>query len=391
MRRNLTLILVVFFCRALCVHAQPQFSPGEVELESDESAPAIPIIPGDVDDAIEARGQAENERSAEWMVAPLPSFNPLLGWTLAVPLMRLYQPPGAQADARVWSTGVVGLVAENDSSGYGAFHQMTLGDNAWRISLAAFVADISYDYYGIGGDGGSISIPIDQSAKVFVSDILYEVAPNLFAGAKLMTLDTEIGLKIGGGLPPPGITLPTVDTRVNSMAPRLLYDTRDDQFYPTDGVLATAEVALGREGFGSDLDYENYSLEANHYYSLSASALLASRVALRYVAGDAPFFMYPAFGSGADLRGYQTGTYRDRFLIAVQTEYRKRLTERFGATAFVGIGSVAPDFGEWGSTLGSIGAGLRYKLARQNNLNLRVDVARGRDDTIWYVGLREAF
>ena len=100
--------------------------------------------------------------------------------------------------------------------------------------------------------------------------------------------------------------------------------------------------------------------------------------------------MYPAFGSGADLRGYQTGVYRDRFLIAVQTEYRQRLTERFGVTAFVGIGSVEPDFGEWGRSLGSIGAGLRYKLGR-NSLNLRIDVARGRDDTIWYVGLREAF
>ena len=119
--------------------------------------------------------------------------------------------------------------------------------------------------------------------------------------------------------------------------------------------------------------------------------MLASRVATQYTTGNTPFFLYPAFGQGADLRGYEMGSYRDRFLVAAQAEYRHRFTERIGAVAFGGVGSVAPDFAGWEETLWSVGAGFRWVIAPKNNISLRVDIARGRDETIYYVGIGEAF
>ena len=85
------------------------------------------------------------------------------------------------------------------------------------------------------------------------------------------------------------------------------------------------------------------------------------------------------------------GSYRDRFLVAAQAEYRHRFTKRIGAVAFGGAGSVAPDFGGWEKTLWSVGAGFRWVLAPKNNISLRLDIARGRDETIYYVGVGEAF
>ena len=78
------------------------------------------------------------------------------------------------------------------------------------------------------------------------------------------------------------------------------------------------------------------------------------RVAVRWQ--GCTIFLYPAFGQGADLRGYQMGSYRDQFLVAAQAEYRHRFTERIGAVAFAGVGSVSPDFSGWEKTLGSFGA-----------------------------------
>ncbi len=52
---------------------------------------------------------------------------------------------------------------------------------------------------------------------------------------------------------------------------------------------------------------------------------------------------------------------------------------------------MSPDFGNWGKTLPSIGVGLRWVVAPQNDISLRFDIARGRDETIWYVGVGEAF
>ena len=39
----------------------------------------------------------------------------------------------------------------------------------------------------------------------------------------------------------------------------------------------------------------------------------------------------------------------------------------------------------------SVGAGFRYVMAPKNNLSLRIDVARGRDESIYYVSIGEAF
>jgi hypothetical protein len=386
-----SLAVIVAGLGIAAAQAAPDLSPGGVEMESHANAPAVPVVPGDIDATSATEPDSESGENGEWVIAPLPARNPLLGWMVTVPVMRIYRPEASDPDDRAWSTGIAGLYAENDSWGYGAFHDMSFGGDKWRLLFAGFKADLTYDYYGIGGGGDSKSIPISQPVEFVAARFLRESVPDLYVGIEATLLSSDISLDLPDDLLPPGIELPNVDLTVNTLTPTLQYDTRDSQFYPTEGLYALAKVAVGREGLGSDLDYEKYSIEANHYLSLSDASVLASRIAVYYAAGDAPFFVYPAFGSGADLRGYQTGTYRDRFLLAAQTEYRRRLTNRFGAVAFAGIGTVAPDFGEWNYTLGSIGAGLRYPLGRQNDINLRFDVAKGRDDTMWYLGLREAF
>ena len=65
--------------------------------------------------------------------------------------------------------------------------------------------------------------------------------------------------------------------------------------------------------------------------------------------------------------------------------------KKVGGITFGGLGSVAPDFAGWGKTLWSAGAGFRWVIAPKNDISLRVDIARGRDETIYYVGIGEAF
>jgi hypothetical protein len=80
-------------------------------------------------------------------------------------------------------------------------------------------------------------------------------------------------------------------------------------------------------------------------------------------------------------------------LLAGQVEYRHWFTERFGAVAFGGVGAVAPQVHEFNvnELLPSIGAGLRYTIAEENNVNLRLDFAYGRDDYAIYFGVGEAY
>lgn len=367
------------------VFGATQVAPGAIELESERGVPAVP---GDVDEGLEEQGS----KNREFVLAPLPSRSPLLGWTLAVPAMFLYKPSFTVEEDTTWTTGAMAFYSENDSWGTGLFHKMSIGGDRWRLKGAAFYSDLNYDYFGIGGDPES-SIPLNQPISMVLVEALRRVYPSLFVGLRASYSNSEVSISLPPDLLPPGVTPPDIsaDFNIASIAPRLQYDSRDNQFYPVSGSLIEGTISFGLESLGSDTDYEKYKFEFNNYRTVNESGVLAIRAAFEYAGGDAPFFVYPAFGSGADLRGYQTGTYRDRFLFAAQLEYRYRITPRIGAVGFAGVGTVADQFGKWDKTLPSIGAGLRWVIAPKNNLSLRFDMARGRDDTEFYLNIGEAF
>jgi len=371
--------------------AQAQ-NPLQPRLATFDREQQVPAVPDDIDDQFSQPAEPPQKRSGEFVIAPLPSRSPLLGWTLAVPAMYLYRPAQVSDTNSAWITGAMGLYTEDGGWGAGLFHKMSFGEDRWRLAAAAFYADINYDFFGIGGEPDT-SIPLNQTIGLVMLQALRQIRPNVYLGLRFVESESEVRLDIDEDLLPPGTGLPEIGTDIDltTLAPRLQYDSRDSEFYPTDGVFAEAAVTLGREWLGGDRNYEKYDLEFNDYRAVTAQGVLATRVAMQYLSGDAPFFIFPAFGSGADLRGYDTGAYRDRFLFAAQTEYRYRLRERFGITVFGGIGTTAPEFADWTKSLWSVGAGIRWVVAPNNDFSLRIDVARGRDETQFYVGLGEAF
>lgn len=365
--------------------------PGGVELEE---RLGVPAAPGDVAgaDAEPENDEGPGKGGREFIVAPLPSRNPLLGWTLALPALFLYQPEFSQSGDTPWITGAGAFYAENESLGVGLFHKMSLGGDQWRVTAAAFTADLRYDYFGIGGRLNQ-GLPLKQDTDLLLAEGLYRVRPNMYLGLQAMAASTATGLDLPADLLPPGTPPPelSLDIELVNLAPKFVFDTRDNPFYPRDGWLVEGTMSLSRTAFGSDVDYERHDWALNRYFSLTERATLAVRVATEYVGGDAPFFVVPAFGAGSDLRGYQTGTYRDRFLFAAQAEWRQRLSQRWGAVAFAGIGTVAPEFGRWGESLPAAGVGLRWVAAPKNNLSVRVDAAWGRGENEFYVSIGEAF
>ena len=387
-------LLLLFLQCALSVpaFAQARVSVGGVELDSEAG---VSGVLGDVDDKLEETVDEDGDgkqRGWEPVVAPLPSRNPVFGWMISVPAMLMYKPSFAVPEDSVWISGLFGFYAENESWGAGLLQRMSFGGDRWRVMGSLFHAEMNYDYFGIGGEGGP-SIVLDQDMDLALVEGLRLVAPNLYLGLRATYAETELGPQLPDITLPPGFDpdLLRVDLTLATVAPRLQYDTRDNEFYPRSGFLIDATAAVSRDAIGADVDYERYDASMNHYLPIGNNGVVASRIASQYTSQDTPFFLYPAFGQGADLRGYQMGSYRDRFLVAVQAEYRHRFTKRIGAAAFGGVGSIAPDFAGWEKTLWSVGAGFRFVLAPKNDISLRVDIARGRDETVYYVGIGEAF
>jgi hypothetical protein len=90
------------------------------------------------------------------------------------------------------------------------------------------------------------------------------------------------------------------------------------------------------------------------------------------------------------------GRFRDKNMIALQSEYRIlpfSFSERFGATVFGSVGTVAPTVGKLFSATHhfAAGAGIRYNIFKSKDINVRFDAAVTPEGMAYYFFLGEAF
>ncbi len=80
-------------------------------------------------------------------------------------------------------------------------------------------------------------------------------------------------------------------------------------------------------------------------------------------------------------------------MLAVQTEYRLHIRNRWGAAGFVGVGQVAPSFGEFSTDdiLPCGRVGVRFRVTKESRIDLSLDYAVGKDEGALYVDVGQAF
>ena len=336
------------------------------------------------------------ERRPELLWAPIPISNPSVGTGLALAGACLF---ALDREDTVSPATTAALGALYTSSGTwaaaGAFKSY-LARDIWRVLGILSYGDVRTDYYGIGTDSGAagVSVPLHQKGSYVLLEGLRRVVPALYAGLRYQRLDLKT--ETTGEVPPEiASTLPAAEFESTSAALglRAQFDTRDNTHFPTTGEFFDATATFAAPDLGGDQRHQKYLLGLNLYRSFGTSAILAARLALCGVGGAAPHYALCLFGSDGDLRGYKSGQYRDRFMIAAQAEFRLVLPKKFGAVAFLGLGEVAPSFPDLNgkNILGGGGLGLRYRVTKQDPINLRVDYAWGRGGGGFYVGVGEAF
>jgi hypothetical protein len=176
----------------------------------------------------------------------------------------------------------------------------------------------------------------------------------------------------------------------------VLYDSRSNILNSQDGWYL--EFTHGKYGkvLGGTNSFNLTRFDVRHYFDISEKNddILAFQFAGRFTRQDIPFSEFAFFGSSEIMRGYQEGRFVDRDMLATQLEYRKNFKDsRLGAVAFIGTGDVyrnVSDF-QFGNLKPNYGAGLRYKLDKEENLNIRLDWGFGNGTNSFYLGIAEAF
>ena len=252
-------------------------------------------------------------------------------------------------------------------------------------------------YYGIGPESEKDPLAIVDANMIYLHErILREVHKHVYAGLELrfqrlnkvefewedhahgteLPLGGEGSLNLGLGL-------------------GIVYDNRHNVLNVRKGLFAEAGFVKYNDNWGSDYTFTTYFVEGRFFQPVHKDQVLAVQVYGSFGSGEIPFNELALMGGEGLMRGYYLGRYRDRNLIAAQIEYRFLpfpFSRRFGGAAFLGIGSVFPDFSQaFQKPVIAGGAGLRYFLFEAKDIFLRLDLGITKEGIGPYFIIGEAF
>jgi hypothetical protein len=326
-----------------------------------------------------------------WVVAPIPFRNELLGAGLVLGAGYLYGASESETNARHSVAAAAGMYAEGGSWTALAAHRGYWSGQRHRTTVALATGELLYDIELEVADGER-EFGLQQEFTGITLEAARKVGDSGWLGLGYRGGETRVDVpRFADELPQeiaPGATIELSNVLLTGEL-----DTRDSDLYPRSGRHAQAEALIARHEFGSDYDYVSVELEWNAYRPIAAGHVLAWRIAGKLVDGDPPFFAMSWFGAGVDLRGYTPGRYIGESMIAAQAEWRWQATSRWGFAAFGGAGKVSGALGDIDTDpwLPAGGVGVRFRLARSLPLNMRADFAWGRDDSTFSLSIGEAF
>lgn len=188
--------------------------------------------------------------------------------------------------------------------------------------------------------------------------------------------------------------------RLFNIGPTLNFDTRDFQNYADKGDYVRATMLFSpsflNESLGSLI---SYTLDARHYMHLNNFQVLGlNLVASGFFDKFVPFSFLSQLGGNQIMRGYYSGRFRDKNMIAAQAEYRYRFIPRLAAAVFAGTGEV---YGyepySFKNLKPNFGGGIRYVFDLPSRSTFRIDYAIGEklhgEKRLqgFYISINEAF
>ncbi len=184
---------------------------------------------------------------------------------------------------------------------------------------------------------------------------------------------------------------------------KLTYDNRKNVNNPRKGTFLQLNNINYNSILGSDFNYSALTLDARHYINTYKDQTLAFRILWdqRFVASDQqiPLRGYATAGGKDFARGYFEGTYRDKYMVGLQTEYRVPLWldenasfwkfwRRLGIVVFGSAVQAQGNYKDFSADQFNfaVGGGLRFMLDTQPRVNVRVDYGVGLNKEASYTG-----
>jgi Omp85 superfamily domain len=394
-----SLLLTTVTKSALCSSSVAQQNP--VETPSSRSTSQNPPREGNdptpKSDEPEKPGVEKEKKKKQSrgsiVIAPLPisspaigsGFVPVAGYIFPLSTKDAVSPPSV--------VGGAGLITNNGSAGFALGTDLYIKQDTYRVTTGFARGNVNYDIYGTGIASGQ-RLPLNQTGYALSIEFLRRIGwkfflgPTFFYGQSTVTINPDENSQVPI---PPDLGL---HTRLTSLGALLKRDTSLNRFYPKGGTFFSFNVSFFSQALGSKYSFQSYRTTFNKYWGFGEKQVLAYNGYACATGGAPPFYGNCIYGTNDELRGYTAGRYFTSHMLATQLEYRLVLPWRFGVVGFGGIGETIPGNNQRYGTqhfLPAGGGGLRFMLSRKYHVNLRADVARGKDGHTFSLGVGEAF
>ena len=304
---------------------------------------------------------------------------------------RYLMPPSASA--------VLGLYTANGSWMTGAGHMAIWKQDNIRYKVGAGYGSINLDFYGAGGFEFNTPLELKNEGSFFYQEIKFRIA-----GSKvLLGLQQKLtGIKVEpknlqesiGGILPPKVEdrlipilddLISTDDTMSGIGLVAEWDNRDNMFNPHKGYNYKLDYLWYDDRIGSDFDYSEVTLKGLNYWKLGDSFRAGLRLSGHAVDSEGllPFYAIPF----VQLRGIPAMRYQGEYVAVGEVELTWQANLRWSVLGFAGAGRTAESFDELddGPSYVSRGLGFRYLIARRYGMSMGIDIARGPEDTVFYI------
>ena len=324
------------------------------------------------------------KRDSRFVIVPIPKSDPTIGTGMALAGIYMHPKREENPEAPTSLSGVFGMYTDTDSWAIGVGHDGFYSGDKYRIRAILAYAEFNLSFYGIGNDAILRDRPVDYKAEAtaFLPRFLLRLPlENWFFGPRYVYVRVDNTFDLSSLLPIlPEIEVPTETAGLGLVA---MYDSRNNNLWPSDGAWLELTATDYGDHFGGDFEYRKLILKWAQYFPLTEKITLTYRLDGQFIDGNAPFYDL----SSIRLRGFPGGLYRDDAAITAQVEGRWNFYGNWTGLLFGGggrIGEALDDLGS-GPTHYAGGAGIRYMIAKDQKLSVGVDMTYGDDEIEFYV------
>jgi hypothetical protein len=337
--------------------------------------------------------------ASEWLLerkgflpVPILITEPAVGYGVGAALLFFRESIGeavtkAKESGRLTPPDIYGVAlaaTENGTKVGGAFGMVTFDEQLWRWRGGVARPDVNLDFYGANGSDSPRDLKLGYNLEGWIStqQVMRRLGESEnFIGARWIYLD--LNTSFDASRPDPVLAPGGRAVKSSGLGLSFEHDSRDNFFTPSRGWKGYLESMFYSPDIGSDNKYQTYRAYAFSYFPLLKEFILGVRADGRAARGDVPFYQLPFI----ELRGIPVARYQDENAGVMEAELRWNATPRWALIGFAGTGRTwggAKNFSDADSA-NAWGAGFRYLIARRLGLYMGVDIAKGPEDTAFYI------